>query len=200
VENQVVKARAMFFLLAFILLPGTGAASNFSEIKGQVNLGGNTLTQTGTIGTSSNNDLIIKTNNTTRMTITNGGSIGVGVTPTEKLDVSGNIKSSGRMISGVSTNSDALTSITANFSISNMIRSTAASAACGTLNVTNTTAGGSFSITILNTTATCTTIQWNGATTNVKLPSGYTGGTAATGLVYSFVDDGATLWVSYVPF
>ncbi len=82
-----------------------------------------------------------------------------------------------------------------------MIRATAAAAACGTLNFTNTATGGSFTVTIPNATATCTTIQWNGSATNVKLPSGYgSGGATVSGVVYTAISDGTTLWVSYVPF
>jgi hypothetical protein len=93
-----------------------------------------------------------------------------------------------------------LSAITVDFTNINMIRATGAAAACGTLNFTNVTAGGSYTVTIPNANASCTTIQLNGAGTNVKLPSGYTGGVAAAGLVYTAVYDGTTLWVSYVPF
>lgn len=133
--------------------------------------------------------------------IQENGRVGIGTNnPGEILEVAGNIKASGRMIASTSANSDALSAITANFSASNTIRATGAAGACGTLDFTNTTAGGSFTVTILNATSTCTTIHWNGSTSNVKLPSGYTGGVSLSGVVYTVIDDGATLWVSYVPF
>lgn len=106
----------------------------------------------------------------------------------------------GRITSSVSTDADALSALTVDFTSTNFVRATAASANCGTLNITNTRAGGSFTVTILNATTACTTIQWNGSGTNVKLPAGYVGGAAVTGIVYTAIDDGATLWVSSVPF
>ncbi|MEK7356507.1 MAG: hypothetical protein AAB250_08660, partial [Bdellovibrionota bacterium] len=116
------------------------------------------------------------------------------------VQVTGNLAVSGRMVSSVVTDADALSALTVDFASANMIRATGATAACGTLNITNTNSGGSFTVTILNANATCSTIQWNGSTSNVKLPSGYAGGVAVTGVVYTFIDDGATLWVSSVPF
>jgi hypothetical protein len=124
-----------------------------------------------------------------------------GVTERMRIAANGNITYSNRLTGAVAANGNALSSITADFATTNFIRSTiGAPAACGTLNFTNTVAGGSYTITILNANATCSTIQWNGSTTNVKLPSGYAGGVSASGLVYTAIDDGATLWVSFVPF
>ncbi len=140
------------------------------------------------------------TNGTEKVRIDSSGNVGIGMTAVEKLDVAGNIKASGRMIAGVTTDADALSAVTVDFSASNMIRATAASGACGTLDFTNVAAGGSFTVTIPNATTTCSTIHLNGATTNVKLPSGYTGGVALAGVVYTAIYDGTTLWVSYVPF
>jgi hypothetical protein len=138
---------------------------------------------------------------TQKAVITSAGNLGIGSTgPTEKLDVVGNVKLSGRVVPGVSTDSDALSALTVDFSASQTVRATGASGACGTLNITNTTAGGTFTVTILNATANCTTIQWNGSTTNVKLASGYTGGTACSGVIYTVLDDGNTLWVSDVEY
>jgi hypothetical protein len=131
-----------------------------------------------------------------------GGSIGIGtLIPTQKLDVVGNITASGKIVGGTTTDADALSAITVDFTNYNMIRATGASGACGTLNFTNVTAGGSYTLTIPNATATCTTIQMNGSTANVKLPSGYaSGGQTVAGVIYSAVYDGTTLWVSFVPF
>lgn len=129
--------------------------------------------------------------------------MGIGITPTTSntLTVSGNMTTNGRMIASVVANSSALSSVTADFRNTNFIRATGSSANCGTLNVTNTSPGGTFTITIPNATATCTTINWNGAGTNVKLPAGYaSGGMLVSGVIYSFVDDGAYLWVSFVPY
>jgi hypothetical protein len=130
-----------------------------------------------------------------------GGSVGIGTTaPAQALDVTGNIAASGRVIAGLTTNSNALSSVTADFSASNTIRSTAASGACTTLNITNTTAGGQYVLTMMNATSTCTTIQWNGSSTNVKTPAGYAGGTPVSGVVYTFVDDGQYLIVTHAQY
>lgn len=131
------------------------------------------------------------------------GTVAIGTTPTTSntLTVSGNMAASGRMIASVVTNANTLAAVTADFTNTNFIRATGASAGCGTLNITNTSPGGTFTITIPNATATCTTINWNGSATNVKLPVGYgTGGLLVSGVIYSFLDDGAYLWVSYVPY
>jgi hypothetical protein len=130
-----------------------------------------------------------------------GGKVGIGSTsPAQALDVTGNIAASGRVIAGLTTNSNALSSVTADFSASNTIRSTAASGACTTLNITNTTAGGQYVLTMMNATSTCTTIQWNGSSTNVKTPAGYAGGTPVSGVVYTFVDDGQYLIVTHAQY
>jgi fibronectin-binding autotransporter adhesin len=135
------------------------------------------------------------------MTIAPNGKVGIGTTsPAQALDVTGNINASGRMVGAAAANASALTSVTADFTNTNTVRATGTSAACGTLNITNTSAGGSFTVTMVNATALCTTIQWNGSTANVKLASGYIAGTAVSGVVYTFLDDGATLWMTYVAY
>jgi hypothetical protein len=51
------------------------------------------------IGTTDNNSLVFATNNLERMRVTNSGNIGIGLSsPSEKLDVSGNIKFSGALM------------------------------------------------------------------------------------------------------
>lgn len=100
----------------------------------------------------------------------------------------------------VGTDADALSALTVDFTNNTGIRATGASAACGTLNVTNLTAGKNYTVTILNATATCTNVHWNGAATNVKLPSSYAAGAPIAGAIYSFYYDGATVWVSMVPY
>jgi hypothetical protein len=132
---------------------------------------------------------------------TDTGFVGIGTTsPSAKLDVNGSVAIKGRLSQSVTANANALSAITADFSASNMIRASGSALACGTLNFTNVVAGGSYTITIPNATATCSTVQLNGSTTNVKLPSGYAGATAVSGAVYTAIYDGTTLWVSAVPF
>jgi hypothetical protein len=136
-----------------------------------------------------------------RMRITNTGDVGIGTTtPTEKLEVNGNIRAVGSITGQVETDSDTLATLTLDFANTNIVRATGAAAACGTLDVTNVTAGGTYTATILNATATCTTIHLNGSATNVKLPAGYTGGESVSGVVYTFLYDGLTLWMTYVPY
>lgn len=72
--------------------PGTGSAWQ---------LDGNSGTTPGNdfLGTTDNKDLVIKTNNTEKVRILSGGNLGVGnVIPSEKLDVTGNIKFSGALM------------------------------------------------------------------------------------------------------
>jgi hypothetical protein len=134
------------------------------------------------------------------------GNVGIGgTTATSPLTVTGasalngNLTVTGSMINTATTNANSLTSITADFTSSNIIRSTAAAAACGTLNFTN-VSNGSYTITLLNATTTCSTVQLSGSATNVKLPANYAGGASVSGIVYTAVYDGLTLWVSAVPF
>jgi len=64
-------------------------------------LGGNNLTLLGeqTLGTQSNHDLPIITNNNERMRITALGDVGIGTaTPSERLDVAGNVRFSGALM------------------------------------------------------------------------------------------------------
>ncbi len=55
--------------------------------------GGNSVSSTKNLGTTSNIDLPIITNNTERVRVLNSGNMGIGTTtPSEKLEVNGNIK------------------------------------------------------------------------------------------------------------
>jgi hypothetical protein len=131
--------------------------------------------------------------------LTGLGNFGIGTSsPSQKLDVVGNIRAEGSIIGQVATDADSLTTLTLDFTNTNIVRATGSSAACGTMNITNVTAGGTYTATLLNATETCSTIQLNGAGTNVKLPLAYSGGESVNGLVYSFLYDGLTLWVTYV--
>ncbi|HEU5122067.1 MAG TPA: hypothetical protein VFT59_04425, partial [Candidatus Saccharimonadales bacterium] len=52
---------------------------------------GNTFGATATLGTNDTQTLNFETNNTVQMTVLPNGNVGIGVSPTEKLDVNGNI-------------------------------------------------------------------------------------------------------------
>jgi hypothetical protein len=51
------------------------------------------------LGTTDNQDLVIRTNNTEKMRILSGGNVGIGTTtPAQRLDVSGNVQFSGALM------------------------------------------------------------------------------------------------------
>ncbi|MBN8537735.1 MAG: hypothetical protein J0M15_11835 [Deltaproteobacteria bacterium] len=82
-------AAPTFRALASTDLPITGAAGTFIN-------GGNSFGVAGNIGTNDAFDLNLKTNNTTKMTILSNGNVGIGTTtPTQRLDVVGQIHASG---------------------------------------------------------------------------------------------------------
>jgi len=65
---------------------GTGGSSNAWLLTGN----SGTIAGTNFIGTTDNVDLVIKTNNSERMRVSNTGNIGIGIiTPTNKLQVNG---------------------------------------------------------------------------------------------------------------
>jgi hypothetical protein len=74
------------------------ATSLMPTITAGWNLTGNTGTNAATnfIGTTDNQDLVIKTSNTEQLRVQSGGNVGIGITtPREKLDVGGSIIAGG---------------------------------------------------------------------------------------------------------
>lgn len=74
-----------------VTISNTGASSACDVSSNYACNGGNTLAAALTLGTNDAQSLIFETNNATRMTILSGGNVGIGISPTEKLDVNGNI-------------------------------------------------------------------------------------------------------------
>ncbi|MBX3019797.1 MAG: tail fiber domain-containing protein [Bdellovibrionaceae bacterium] len=78
-----------------LMTDGAGNLGWMTNSGGSLNWahGGNSFGQTGTLGTNDNHALAIRTNGTTRMAITAGGSVGIGTaSPIAKLNVAaGNI-------------------------------------------------------------------------------------------------------------
>lgn len=82
--NQVIKFDASGF--AVCGTDDAGAANAFVN-------GGNTFGAAGVLGTNDNFELRLETNNSTRMTILNGGQVGIGtLAPAAPLDVAGEVK------------------------------------------------------------------------------------------------------------
>lgn len=76
-------------------LPGLNIAANgnsymtISDNTRQVLFGVDT-SNTGMVGTYSNHDFVIRSNNTERIRVLAAGNVGIGISPTERLHVSGN--------------------------------------------------------------------------------------------------------------
>jgi trimeric autotransporter adhesin len=164
--------------------------------------GANAFIGTEKNGTGVDRALLLTMGSSEIMRLHTNSNVGIGsTTPTQKLDVVGNIRATGSVIGGAATDADPLSALTVDFTNTNTIRATDVAGPCGTLNVTNVTTGGYYTVTMLNANATCTAIQLNGSTANVKLPVGYGGGGATVnGVVYTFLFDGLTLWVTFVPY
>ena len=71
-----------------------------SNSSNYVLINGNTRGTAISIGTTDNNNFNFITNNTNRVTITSGGSVGIGTTPSYPLDVNGKLRSSSGFILG----------------------------------------------------------------------------------------------------
>lgn len=178
------------------LVLASGSSSGSLDIETVSNSSGNiTLSPLASSGSVTISSGTTSTSSTSGALVVTGG---VGVS--DDISTGGDVVVGGRMVANVGTDADSLSTLTVDFTNSNFVRATGATAACGTLNVTNTTAGGSFTVTIPNATETCSTVQWNGLTTNVKLSTGYVAAAPVTGVVYTFIDDGGQLWVSAVGF
>lgn len=115
------------------------------------------------------------------------------------------VKINGSLATGSAVDATALSgTVTPNFTAANMIRSVQAGLCSGTVdfrtdNSGGIVEGGSYTFTLVNATSLCN-ITFNGSATNLKIPSDYVAGTTVSGVVYTAIYDGLTLWVSYVPF
>jgi hypothetical protein len=80
---------------------GNAVCANVSSLSAGILNGGNTTGADISIGTNDNKALAFKVNNTTAMTISQGGNVGIGTTsPGSPLDVTGNANVSGTMYIG----------------------------------------------------------------------------------------------------
>ena len=108
----------------WVRLADASAASNYWRTNGN----SGTTAGTNFIGTTDNIDLVMKANNSEAMRITSSGSVGIGTTPTSKLEVNGAAVNSAPSAGSTSTidfgaNNLALTTyVAANpvFTLSNM--------------------------------------------------------------------------------
>ena len=96
--------RLIFILI--ISLPIFSFGVTLSDVLGNVRWGGNNLSQSGTLGTSSNQSVAIKTNNTVRMTIDTLGMITVtGTLNANALCIAGSCQTSWPSGSGIAATS-----------------------------------------------------------------------------------------------
>jgi hypothetical protein len=85
-------------------VPRSYIDTNFAPIGGGAywEIGGNSLSDKGYLGATSNHSIGIKTNDIERLTILNDGNVGIGTAgPTSKLDVLGTISASNLYSSGI---------------------------------------------------------------------------------------------------
>ncbi len=81
------------------VIAGTNISSSDLTTLGAFNNGGNSFGAAANLGTNDNYDLNFKTNNATQMTILANGNVGIGTTtPSQKLQVQGNIYLSGKIL------------------------------------------------------------------------------------------------------
>jgi hypothetical protein len=85
-------------------VPRSYIDTNFAPIGGGAywEIGGNSLSDKGYLGATSNHSIGIKTNDIERLTILNDGNVGIGTAgPTSKLDVLGTVSASNLYSSGI---------------------------------------------------------------------------------------------------
>jgi hypothetical protein len=105
------------------------------------------------------------------------------------VDNSGKVVVNGKVVNQVAT----FPTSPVNFSTSSAARYTG-TGPC-TIDIQGTTPGGHFTLTMPSVSNTCS-LTWNGTASAVKLPAGYSSGTAVSGMMYELYDDGVNLWVS----
>ncbi|MEZ0391636.1 MAG: beta strand repeat-containing protein [Pseudobdellovibrionaceae bacterium] len=170
---------------------GTGILSWVTPAGGSGGFadGGNSFTQTADLGTNDNYPLYFRTNNTTRMVISQDGSVGIGTsTPAAnaKLDVAGQIKSGYLSHSSLNTNW-----------ASGNIQSS--SVAAGTLTFTSGSMYDGASYVLILTSAGTFTLSTAGDVTTWKcLPACASNQIVATGhTILTIIKAGTTGYVSW---
>jgi hypothetical protein len=168
---------------------GYAVCSNVSSLigGGYIVNGGNATGADISIGTNDNKAFALKVNNATAMTISQSGSVGIGVaSPTAKLEVSGQV------VSKVYNNGAATTF---DFANGNAQYTTAS---CGAMTLQNMVDGGAYTIAVQGATAgTCTFTDSAGSRT-FKFSPANGPSTASTHTIYSMQVMGSYVYVSWI--
>jgi hypothetical protein len=181
---------------------GTGSAGNVLVTDGAGNLswstsgdvlnGGNTVSSTMSIGTNSNHNLELKTNNATRVTISNTGRVGIGNSnPSSAVDVTGAIISRSHSQSTGAIDFNLANAITTTFDCSSNIT------------LENIRDGGSYTLVITSTnTNQCnfsTSVTGaDAATVSYRFAPSNGSRIANSHTVYSLQRIGNTIYVSWI--
>jgi hypothetical protein len=171
---------------------GNSVCANVSSLITAIVNGGNTTGADISIGTNDNKALAFKVNNTTAVTISQSGNIGVGTNaPRTALDVSGAI---------VSRPALSVAAGTVDFASNNLSYT---SQNCRAFALYNLKDGGSYTLAVFGTTsALCSFTAYSDAGSTaltLKLPPDHTWTLEGKSTVYTFVVLGTTVIASWIP-
>jgi hypothetical protein len=178
---------------------GIASCSNGTAGSGFAN-DGNSFGATATLGTNDANSLNLETNSTNRVTILSGGNVGVNnSTPTETLDVVGNVRVQGQAYSP-SQSSSATSPLTFDGNLGNVMSWDLGGQGNTTVNIHNMKDGGSYTLAVRGTAVGTNTINCYSDAGSTLLTSSFmptNGDRAPTASLYSIMRVGPYCYVSW---